>query len=105
MTRISRANRGTIVLHATVPLTTDDPAANVKRQRYNRLLRNTYPSSRIVDIARVESTTPSGARVKRMHRGKVYYAMYRGYTTDGGHLNEAGFRRVASALIQAMARN
>ena len=43
--------------------------------------------------------SPSGARVTVAYRGARYQAMYAGYTSDGGHLNALGSRRVAAALL------
>lgn len=105
MARLKAAHPHTVILHATVPLKSGDKASNVKRQKYNRLIRGTYPKRRIVDIARVESTSPSGARVRGKLNGKRYYALYRGYTSDGGHLNNEGSQRVAAELIRVVARN
>ena len=105
MARLKAAHPGTTILHATIPLTTDDPASNVKRQQYNKLVRDTYRKSRIVDIARIESTTPAGKRVTGQLNGHRYYALYSGYTEDGGHLNDAGSRLVAAELLRAIARS
>lgn len=102
--RLEAAHPDTTFLHATVPLTVDDPASNVRRQQYNRLVRSAYRPGRVVDVARIESTTPSGRRVTGSYNGRKYFALYRGYTTDGGHLNPRGASRVASALLQAIAR-
>ena len=89
-------------VHVTVPLTVDDPASNVVRQRYNKLLRKTYGSS-VFDLARVESTRPDGSRVTGRHHGKRYYALFRGYALDEGHLNGRGAKRAASAFARALA--
>lgn len=105
MARLRKSHPKTVILHATVPLTADDHASNVRRQQDNRLIRSTYRTGLIVDIARVESTTPTGKRVTGKLRGRRYYALYHGYTTDGGHLNGAGSKRVAGELLRAIARS
>lgn len=104
MSRIRAANPGTVILHATVPLTTASPADNLKRQQYNALIRKTYKASRIVDIAKAESTTPSGSRTSGKYRGTRYYTLYKGYTSDGAHLNGVGSAKVAEALVAAMSK-
>ena len=105
MARLKAAHPETTILHATVPLTAGDPASNVKRQQYNRLIRSTYRKSSIVDIARVESTTPTGKRVTGKKDGRRYFALYRGYTEDGGHLNSVGSGLVAAELLRTIARS
>lgn len=92
-------------LHATAPLTTDTPDSNVARQKLNRLLRAEYgPSGRLFDLAVVESTRPNGSRVGGKFDGKKYFAMYDGYTSDGGHLNETGGAAAATELVHVIAR-
>lgn len=94
-------------LHATAPLMVaptgpkermkallrGDP--NTVRERYNRLVRGAYPGDRLVDIAAIESTGPDG---------DVSGALYPGFSTDGGHLNETGSALVAGGLVRALAR-
>lgn len=97
-----RASHPDIALvHATVPLTVDDPASNVVRQRYNSLMRATYGSA-VFDLARMESTRPNGSRVKGRFRGQKYFALYPGYAADEGHLNAKGSRRAATAFLRAV---
>ena len=94
-----------VLLHLTVPLTTGSPSDNAARGRYNALMRQAYGASgRLVDIAAAESVSPSGARVTVAYRGARYQAMYAGYTSDGGHLNALGSRRVAAALLLRISR-
>lgn len=99
---VSTANPQTHLVHMTVPLTTNDPASNVVRERYNALVRSTYGSA-VVDIARVESTRPNGSRVKGSRHGKRYFALYRGYASDDGHLNARGSTRVARVFLAGLA--
>ncbi|MEI6374669.1 MAG: hypothetical protein WCP26_12885 [Actinomycetes bacterium] len=108
--RVSMANLHTrypkvALLYLTVPLTTDSPADNVKRQRFNALMRTNYASTgRLFDLAALESTKPTGARVTGLYNGARYYAMFAGYSSDGGHLNAAGERRLADAFMRLIAR-
>ncbi|BBO72962.1 hypothetical protein DSCW_03790 [Desulfosarcina widdelii] len=76
---------------------------NIKRNEYNELLISEYQGKDpILDIAAIESTKPDGTRQSFELNGKTYYSMYPGYTTDGGHLNELGRKRVAEQLILLM---
>lgn len=93
---------GVRFVHVTVPLTVNDAASNVVRQRYNQLIRTTY-GARVFDLARMESTRPDGTRVTGTWRGQRFYALYRGYAADDGHLNDRGARRVATGFVRALA--
>jgi hypothetical protein len=95
-----------VFLHATAPVMTEDNSAeeNLVRQRYNALVRSTYPASVVFDLAAVESTTPDGTRVTGSSRGTTYDVLYDGYSDDGGHLNAEGAARADAALIATIAR-
>lgn len=67
---------------------------NVARERYSALIREAYDPDRIFDIAAIEGTDPDGKRSP---------ALYSGYTTDGGHLNETGSALVADAFLRLIA--
>jgi len=109
-----------LFVHVTAPLTaklTDwksrikrlidiqkrDDASNIKRNKFNQLLRKTFPQDPIFDIARIESTYPDGRRESFTVDGETYYRMAPDYTTDGGHLNPLGQRRVAAAMVELLA--
>jgi hypothetical protein len=91
----------------TVPLTTmrsGSEADNVAREQFNALLRKEYSGHHLFDLALVESTDPSGARVSGTYQGKQFFALYDGYAADEGHLNATGSERVASAWLAAIAQ-
>lgn len=67
---------------------------NVARERYSARIRDAYPADRLFDIAAIEGTAPDGNRQPALHPG---------YTTDGGHLNEAGSAVVAEAFLRLIA--
>jgi hypothetical protein len=91
-------------LYVTNPLTTTDNAGNYARERFNQLLRQAYGSTgRVFDLAKVESTQPNGARVSGTYNGGTYYALYSGYSSDGGHLNTAGRDAAAKELLTIIA--
>ena len=107
------------VVHITVPLTTDDPGpktwiktmigrptsrdVNLKRNQFNSLLRKYYATEPIFDLARVESTHLDGTRSYVMIQGQKVYTLASEFTTDGGHLNQAGRRAAAQTLLQVLA--
>ena len=108
------------IVHITVPLTTVEPApkawiknvlgrvtsqdVNVKRNQFNRLLKQTYQGSDpIFDLAEVESTHPDGSRSCFTRGREIIYTLAPEYTTDGGHLNATGRKTAAAALLQVLA--
>lgn len=105
-----------VILHISSPLTTvesplkywvkkallrpTDRDLNVKRNRYNELLRNEYAGkSPMFDLAEVESTRPDGSRSFFLSDGKPVYTLASEYTDDGGHLNGIGRRVAAEQLL------
>jgi hypothetical protein len=107
------------LLHVTVPLTTVESAAkawlksllgrvterevNRRRNEFNTFLKSTYKDDPIFDLAAIESTLPDGSRYSFTLEGQEVYALFPGYTTDGGHLNKDGRHRAAKALIAVLA--
>lgn len=109
------------IVHITVPLTTVEPTAkawvksilgkttaqdiNVKRNEFNKLLRQTYAGTDpIFDLAEVESTHSDGSRSYFTRGAEKIYTLAPEFTTDGGHLNEAGRRAAAGILLQVLAK-
>lgn len=80
------------------------PAENATRERLNSLIRRAYAGAQLFDLAAVESTTPTGERVRGVHDGAPYYALHDGYASDNGHLNAVGARAAASAWVASVAR-
>lgn len=77
---------------------------NMQRNRFNAMLLQKYRASEpVVDLATVESTRPDGSREMFTWKGSEYYALWPGYTTDGGHLNDRGKRVAALELIKVLA--
>lgn len=69
---------------------------NIKRNMYNEMMIKHYKGKDpILDVAKIESTNPDGSRQSFDVDGNTYYSLYPGYTTDGGHLNEIGRKKVA----------
>jgi hypothetical protein len=103
------------IVHVTVPLTTVEPAGkawlkgllgkptaradNVKRNQFNQLLKETYESRTIFDLAQVESTHADGSREYFLEGKQKVYVLTPEYTIDGGHLNEIGRHAAAQRLL------
>lgn len=114
------------IVHVTMPLTTAAPPGrlkgavrrllgrgpiteaenNVKRNRYNQLLRARYGAGRapLFDLAKVESTRPDGSRSAFVNGTDSIYTLAPELSSDGGHLNEEGIRRAAEQLLVLLAR-
>jgi hypothetical protein len=111
---------GLKIVHITVPLTTAEPSTkawlknilrrntaqedNIKRNRFNALLRRTYNQDLIFDLAEVESTHSDGSRSYFKSGEETIYTLAPEYTIDGGHLNQAGRRIAAERLLQLLAK-
>jgi hypothetical protein len=79
-------------------------ADNIKRSRFNELLRQEYKGKEpVFDLARIESTYPDGRRFEFDSGGKSYESLVADYTSDGGHLNEYGRKIVAAQLLAFLA--
>jgi hypothetical protein len=106
-------------IHCTAPLTTMDSgiklfikrllgkdggsSANLKRGAYNRLIVDTYGTQgNVFDIARCESTLPNGSRMVRRANGRDCFGLVPAYSTDGGHLNQAGREIVAQECLNTL---
>lgn len=118
---LKRSHPGAVFVHVTLPLTTvqtgwkalakralgrapSGTVENVRREQYNRLLREAYAGREpLFDLARVESTAPDGAPVRVQWHGVTAPALSPAYTDDGGHLNAEGRRRAARELIAVLA--
>lgn len=121
VTRLEKERPDISLLHFTAPITVfkDDlktklkrmigrevweDASAVRRMEYNAKLREALKDRRLFDIAEVEATRPSGQRETFELGGKTYPALYAGYTSDGGHLNELGRKVGARALAESLAK-
>jgi lysophospholipase L1-like esterase len=117
--QIHKDHPGVRIVHVTVPLTAVDSSPkswlkgllgrntaqddNLKRNQFNALLRQTYAKEPIFDLAEVESTREDGSRESFKNGNEIGYALASEYTTDGGHLNEAGRRIAAQRLLEVLA--
>ena len=113
-------------IHVTVPLTspprkakarlkeivkvfigkpkTGDMEANLKRQRYNLLLADTYSETgNVFDLALIESVNPSGFKSYFEKNREKISVLAPEYTNDGGHLIDQGKKTLAEQLLIALA--
>jgi lysophospholipase L1-like esterase len=78
--------------------------ANVKRNRFNAMLREEYVGEPMFDLAMVESTRPDGSKSFFNQGTDVVYTLAPELTDDGGHLNAAGRRAAAEEFAAVIAR-
>lgn len=73
---------------------------NMKRNQFNALLKDKYQNKEpVLDIAMLESTLPDGRQYQFEMGGTQYRYLAPEYTTDGGHLNQYGQKRIAEQLL------
>jgi hypothetical protein len=118
---LRREYPGITFIHVTAPLiqrtpwwkriaksilgrTDDTEIKNIKVNEFNELLTDHYRNEPIFDLARIESTAPDGTRYIVEQGGKKLYSIVSEYTSDGGHLNAAGRRIVATELIRTIGK-
>jgi hypothetical protein len=119
MTRLASKYPETRFVHITVPITgpksgvraalkralgeTIDPSDNITREMFNAKMRDAYAhTGTLVDLAKVESTSPDGTRTTHRAGDKNYFMMVGEYTDDGGHLNGRGKRIVVPQFLQGV---
>jgi lysophospholipase L1-like esterase len=77
---------------------------NVKRNRFNDLLRHEYSGKEpLFDLAGIESTRPDSSRSYFTREGLRIYTLASEYSSDGGHLNALGRRVAAAQLLSFLA--
>lgn len=77
---------------------------NIMRQRYNKLLNDTYSETEpVFELALTESVNPGGFRCYAAKGAEKVYVMVPEYTEDGGHLNGQGRKKIAEQLLIILA--
>lgn len=121
MTRLIKKYPEIIFLHTTAPLRhcsanfgvfirellgrpNNSKQDNIKRNDFNKKIRQTYSTEKIIDLAEIESTSINGRHASFKYQGIVYDNLLADYTSDGGHLNENGQTHVASSFITSIAK-
>ncbi len=75
---------------------------NQKRNHYNQLMRHHYANEDIFDLAKLESTLPSGKACYTKLKGEKIFQLAPCYTEDGGHLNLLGSQYIADHFIKKL---
>ncbi len=91
MSTLEAAYPNTRFVYMTMPLTTGEDSNNVLRNTFNTTVRAYCVANGklLFDLADIEAYDPSGNAVTFSYSGFTYQKLYSGYTTDGGHLNDA----------------
>jgi hypothetical protein len=121
VTQLKSEHPSVVFAHATVPLAPEASGIkdrlkhwvgvelkkerdNLRRVRYNALLRKTFPDDPLFDLERIESTRQDGTRVQFQLDGQTAYALAKEYSGDGsGHLNVFGKKLAAMGLVGFLA--
>ncbi len=120
MDDLKRRHPDVLFIHVTAPLRSVDRGlgvwaremlgrvnrtklANVRRNEFNRRLREQFADDPIFDLAAAMSTLPDGRRESFRVSGAGFDSLVPAYTNDGGHLNEVGRTHVAAAFVQSIA--
>lgn len=114
------AHQDVRVVAVTMPLTAVAPAwkywlkhltgrvtdreLNLRRERFNQLLRESSHPWPLVDLARFEATRPDGSSCTVSYRGVKVPVLASEYTSDGSHLDARGQRQVAPRFFRGLAR-
>ncbi len=113
-----------VFIHSTVPLVAKDVSLaqrlknllklilgrklndyrdNFTREGLSQRIRKTYGGTDpIFDIALHESIDPEGRRSMAEANGRSFPLLHGAYTSDDGHLNPSGARRLALELIKSL---
>lgn len=78
---------------------------NKTRETFNERLRAAYPKESVFDLAFYESITPEGHPVFKNEKNRRIPFLYHRYTTDGGHLNQAGQDHLGEQFLIFLAKN
>ncbi len=107
MTLPLQVDRGTIFHWRTVirGKQTSYRTLNAIRAQYNQRMRQTYEGREpFFDLAHFQSILADGSVGMLSHKGLDVEYLAPEWTYDGGHLNEAGRKRVAQAFLVTLAK-
>jgi hypothetical protein len=116
ITRIKTAYPQLKLMHCTAPLTVHNwglkatiknlfspEGDNLQRARYNRLLTAEFKQNNVIfDLAAREATRPDGKLAFFKQGTEQIPELYKGYSSDGGHLNETGKKIMAAAFLKSL---
>jgi len=72
---------------------------NIKRQKFNDLLRSKCRGKHIFDLADFEAMSSDGIKNEFYFNNQRYYTLSNEYTDDGGHLNRKGASYIGERLL------
>ncbi len=100
MTNLENRFPDTVIVYATIPLTTDENNYNYLRQIYNQTLRGWIATNNRVlfDIADIEAHGTDGTEYTFTYNETTCQRLYDDYSSDGGHLNALGAQQVAKGF-------
>ncbi len=113
MDELKKKHQNIKIIHSTVPLFKNSGGIkakikhflkldkNIKRNKFNELMRGEYSKEILFDLALFESTYSDGRREKA---GNGNYSLANEYTDDGGHLNKKGREIIAANLINFISK-
>jgi hypothetical protein len=92
MANLEGTHPETLFIYATMPLDTSSGSDNNLRNIFNETLRGwVWTNNRVLfDIADIEAHDTNGVEHTFTYSDRTNQMLYGGYTTDGGHLNDAG---------------
>jgi hypothetical protein len=92
---------GTKFIYWTMPLMPTADSDEVLRSKFNQNLRDwmaTQNNKFFFDLADIEAWTPDGQIQTFTDKGATYQKLFAAYSSDEGHLNDAGAKRAATGL-------
>lgn len=92
---------GTKFVYFTMPLMTSGDSDEVLRAKFNKNLRDWISGQDnkiLFDIADIEAWNPNNEHQTFTSGGAIFEKMFSGYSSDGGHLNNAGMQRLATSM-------
>ena len=100
MSQLEAAYPGTKFVYMTVPYTTAADSTNAQRNTFNAALRAWVRANNkvLLDVADIEAYDANGTAATFVLGGTTYQRLFDGFSSDGGHLNDAGSQQVAKAF-------
>jgi hypothetical protein len=91
MSTLEAAYPNTRFVYMTMPLMTSTDSNNILRNTYNNTVRAYCVANGklLFDLADIECYDPGGNATTFVNGSTTYQRLYSGYSTDGGHLNDA----------------
>ena len=104
MSALESLYAGTRFVYMTLPLTDLEDSAAYQRQLFNAALRQwVNANDRVLfDIADIEAHDPLGQEQTFVYNATICQKLYRGYSSDHGHLDTGGSAELAALGFYAL---